>query len=289
MDWRVWLVALAALTAGCNGFALGASTPTATPAPTPEPATPTPGPQQFAPGITEFGIANASAIAAAHRRALRDRPYVWEEQRESATASSDDPRRWNVVRTVTVENATRFHERITRTLHREGGQSRLLREQSAFVASGTNYEQLNTYSDDPQYWSHPTNQTGRQFVAESGRIVRRFLSVEQSNVTVVEDDGERQYLVRGHNLDTDATYPVFNYRVRATISESGLVRSMTATFGVGNAGPTREFRYHFEVRNVGSATVNEPLWVPTVRAQANATGGEAGENATDADEPPVGG
>ncbi|MFB6309202.1 MAG: hypothetical protein ABEH35_07720 [Haloarculaceae archaeon] len=272
MRWRLVLIVLAAVTAGCGGFIGGEQTPTVTPAGLPATETPTPQQERLAPGIAEYGVADVNALAAAHRESLEGQSYTrYERMNITPQMVGPAPTR-TMEQRVAVENETTYAVFATRTFRPREQSIRPLRNYSAYGSGGTVYARYRFAGEDQMRYSVQTNGSGTErFRIDIGQRIIRFLDADRTNVTVTEYRGQRYYLIRGRGPQTRQLRPLQELTVRAYVSKSGFVRAMTAEYLAGSSGRVSRYHYHFEYRKVGETTVDRPEWIETAMAAINST------------------
>jgi hypothetical protein len=292
-------VAGAVVLSGCGAF--GGSAPetrTVTPAPVPttEP-TPTPVPR-LAPGITAEGVANASALAAAHDAVLQDASYT---------------RRSNL--TITYRNDTVRERR--RVVTRVGaGHERLSSvasgtSVSAFVAgsppvllgakrnevysNGTRALSAVTYANGTTaYYEIATGSVQESFADTDRAYLARALDRTETRVTgPISRNNTTLYRVLATEAALSAVHPPPKYgsirkvRFRALVDSSGVLRErrMSYTATTGN-GTTVSVTRSVEYRKVGATTVERPAWygaaIESITNATNTTTAMDARDATDA-------
>lgn len=219
--YRVLVLVVMVILAGCSGFAgVSGNDPAvtdsvATPAPVP-----TDQPVAYPPGLSESRV-NATALGAAHERALRDASYRWQfDAREArpefslgtvyvgprVTVEASGPRRYAVVRSQVTE--------------RGGGLAVETWERTRFVTGSRVLVR-----DGEENRSRPVSENDTALGSRlAGDYVARFLAVENVSVQLF-DNGTA--LVRG---DTATVVEGTSYTVTAYVSPSGVVRQFQATY-----------------------------------------------------------
>lgn len=218
---RALVLAAVVVLAGCSGLAgLSDDGPAvtdtvATPAPVP-----TDKPVAYPPGLSASGV-NATAVGAAHERALRGASYRWQfDAREArpefslgtvyvgprVTVEASDPRRYAVVRTEVTE--------------RGGGLSVETWERTRFAAGGRVLVRDEAGNRSRNVTRNDTGLGSRL----AGDYVARFLAVENASVQLFENGTA---LVRG---DTALEVDGDSYTVTAYVGPSGVVRRFQATY-----------------------------------------------------------
>lgn len=218
---RALVLALVVVLAGCSGLAglsgdgPAATDTVATPAPVP-----TDEPVAYPPGVSASGV-NATALGAAHERALRGASYRWQfDAREArpefslgtvyvgprVTVEASGPRRYAVVRSEVTE--------------RGGGLAVETWERTRF-ASGDRVR----FRDANGSWSRGLARNDTALGSRlAGDYVARFLAVENASVELL-DNGTA--VVHG---DTALAVDGGSYTVTARVGPAGVVRQFRATY-----------------------------------------------------------
>lgn len=276
MDWRVFgtlcLVALA-VTAGCGSLTESAAeTRTVTPAPVP---TPSPSPDEpggaLAPGLDASGVTDAGSLARAHAEALNGTSYRWHRSWSAshrfgnATAESAERR------TLTYENATTYHLQADPYETVVDGRVRSLDEYEVYAAGDVRYRAWQT--DDGRTvrrndsFHEPPNDLDLAAVA-----IRRYLDLENESVSRIDVGEGRHYEVVGTRTSLPRFGRLDSFRARAVVRADGLVRSLNVTLATHRNDEQIDVRENFTYRQVGTATVTEPEWVPDDANESTATG-----------------
>ncbi len=217
----------------------------------------------FPPGVTESGIEDVDALAAAHERAVANRSHtVWIDwyrprnlrpngtrvKRDIDVASEGDR--------YLIETENEVGDERTRSgaIYHDGS--------GIYVAAWneTDGQYGRVFRITPRQNSVPTPESVRT------RVVTRYLSTPTTNVTgVVERDGQRLYRVAGSGPpNTTSALTIRNYTVGALVDSRGFVRDVTvrATVEHPDTAPERAFRVKREITydRVGSTTVEPPGW-----------------------------
>ncbi|MFC6974105.1 hypothetical protein ACFQL1_04550 [Halomicroarcula sp. GCM10025709] len=256
MAWRPVLLAVTAVlvvTAGCTTLSGQSAEPTAvTPAPVPE-QTPGENGRSLVPGLATERVVDAEALAAAHAGQVRNRSYTL--SMDWAAAGQE---RESLLR---VENERRYRYRSETATGGYGDRS--------FVDGGTRFSR----HERPLGVEYVTGEAVPARERVSGltrRLVRNFLGVGNSTVTVREGETGRYYLVRTTHPEPPSLDDVHDFRARARVDPTGLVRSMDLAFR--NPRQNTTVRYSFEYTALDETAVDRPTWVKQV--WPNATGGD---------------
>ncbi|MFB6304640.1 MAG: hypothetical protein ABEH47_05695 [Haloferacaceae archaeon] len=207
------------------------------------------------PGLDEGGVADLTALANAHRRAVEGESYtLWRDYRGpgegNATIHRDvdvavDGREYRAVTTVEGGNRstmeTVYHDRRGWFLMRADG-------------GNVTYRRVGAGDGGPYGVPNP-EETART-------LVRRYLSTPETRVTgTVTRDGRTLYRVVGSgNPSGFGGGDVRNYTATALVGPDGFVVSLRVTYVLAadgrTAGVTREWTYG----RVGETDVDEPEW-----------------------------
>lgn len=241
MEWRVVVVGLLAVGAGCAMADSVPETETVTPAPVPtveeterDPTLPL--------GVSGGGEIDVDVLASAHREALDNRSYVKYVRKSSHDGRSN--------KTLHVESPTRY--RIEYTEHTT--ENRV----SVFANGSVRYAWDRQYP--PHFRRTAAGDVGDSMSADTTWYVRLYLDL--SNVTVAETlvDGRLHYRVTAERdqLDDDST--TAGYRLEAVIAPSGLVRTLDVSYVDRTENRLFDVTYshRYELRPV---TVERPNWV----------------------------
>ncbi|MFC7077206.1 hypothetical protein [Haloarcula halophila] len=241
MAWRVAVVLIVVVTAGCTTLSgQPAQPPTVTPAPVPE-QTPGENGRPLAPGLATERLVDAEVLAAAHVDQVRNRSYTL-----SIDWASAGQRQRSLLR---VESERRYHyQSRTGTGYSDqsfvGGETRFSRHERPLGV---------------EYTTGDAEPARERISGITERLVRNFLGVGNSTVTVHEGEAGRYYLVRTSHPNPPSLNDVRDFRGRARVQPSGLVRSMEFRFR--NAGQNTTVRYGFEYTKLDETTVDRPDWV----------------------------
>lgn len=242
--------------AGCSGLGSDgdATTETITPAPVP---TDRGAAQPLPPaGLTEDSITDVNRLASAHRRALRNESFVWLERRWIVVTEGGDVSR-RVVETerTWVRNRTVYRHDVARRVSRGGNVT--WNNRSAYAAGGdwqlrfTDVEGRSIVRGDPPA-------TGAQFATAAARTVARYLTLQTTAVTAL---GGGRYRITGDGSNHPEYAFARNFSASATVSSSGLVGRLSASYTERRRDGRYRYRYESVIRDVGSATVPRPEWV----------------------------
>ncbi|MFB6309201.1 MAG: hypothetical protein ABEH35_07715 [Haloarculaceae archaeon] len=268
---HLWLVVLAATTAGCGGLVTGGGTPTVTPVDVPAQSTPTETPARIAPGVARFGVVDTSALGTAHADLLERRSFTL-RQRLRVKPQADPDSQWiTYEERIAVETRTHYSVSNSEVYYREGDYP-VVRNNTEYAAGGWIYSR---YGGDPEATTYDVRRMRGPpgFTAEINETIQRYLTVAESNVTIGRFDGQRYYLIRGKTAKSTRVNPIYNLTVTAYVTEEGFVRALNASFIGGNTDSVLYYEYSFTYRKVGETTVDRPAWIDAAREQSNLSAG----------------
>jgi hypothetical protein len=235
MAGRVAVVLLLLVFAGCGAFG-GAERQTVTPVPVPEGAQD----DRVEPAVAE-GAVDARRLAAAHRRATRNRSYVlgmrlsleWGTQLVSLVVK--DRYRYQY-RTEIVDQ--QYTKRVYAT-----GDRRYIHDERAEGA-----------------WTATRQPTpvSERLDPDPARLVEAYLATNVS-VERPRDDCDSCRVTLTATDPPAAFEPADNYSVRATVRPDGLVQSLTVSYW--DRSRNAPVRYEVRYSAVGTTTVSRPAWV----------------------------
>jgi hypothetical protein len=258
--------------AGCNGVLDGGNddTATLTPAavPTDDP-TPTPAPR-LAPGLTEAGVTNASALAAAHDALLEDTSFTVRRTVTHRTRDGTPVRRVTSVTRVGADGRFRATKRwngttgLRRVAYYDDGERLLVATTDA--SNATTYRRASSASGGSVVAGTGSEQFERVATIAETRVVGR---AERNGTTVYRlapMDGWRTRSIAAAELGR-------SIRMRARVTARGLVRSYTfrQTLSGEDFNGTAVIVAATRYTAIGSTTVERPSWYETAVAKTNAT------------------
>ena len=235
MAGRVAVVLLLLAFAGCGAFG-GAERQTVTPVSVPEQSED----NRADPAVTENAV-DTRRLAAAHRRATRNRSYLlgmrlsleWGTQIVSLVA--EDRYRYQYRTEIINKNYTKrvYNNRNRRYVYDE-------RAQGAWTATRRPTPVSEVLDPDP------------------ARLIEAYLATNVS-VQRPRDDCDACPVTLTATEPPAAFQPADNYSVRATVRPDGLVRSLTVSYW----DRSRKAPVSYEIRYsaVGETTVSRPAWV----------------------------
>jgi hypothetical protein len=268
---RLALIAVAVLLAGCPAIGPQGGV---TPAPTPESA---PEAVPYPPGLGPWGVGDSAGLASAHRDALNSTAYTLVSTRR-IVAPNDSLRS---LLSVTVRlSADRDYRVAVRTAGTDG--PLLLGRppaRGAYWSNGSVYVRALTRNNETAYnqFRPPDAFTGtwrywRSTAAFGGAggfdyetFRTTFGAIGTELVRTSESNGTRLYHLEGDTARRSefakvGSGPVRNVTLRATISESGLVRQFHLQYERRVDGEWVTVTWNLTYENVGSTTVERPSW-----------------------------
>lgn len=270
----VLAVALLLVLAGCGGFSGdGATDADATTLPEETTVESTDDPP---PGLSESGVTDAAALAAAHEAALVDRSYTYDREVRIVAENGTELGRWHQRAQVGADRAEFNYSQTG-----EG-----------VSVSGRTVESVRVYANGSvTLWDEdPESDDGGEFRRESGpgfaettfsndRLLADVLNASETSVEAVERDGRTWYRVEA--ADEGGTYAydgpngtveveATNVTATALVAPSGLVRNLTYEFdfvrGETSGRRTMEIRYS----ELGATAVEVPAWVADAKRATDA-------------------
>ena len=282
MDGRavLVLVALVAL-AGCGAVPLGGNTPadpteTLTPVPV-STETPTSTPTDRPPGVAPSGTVNAARLREAHKSFLDGRSYEWRLVFD--LQDSEDPTAVEgFTRQAFVDGDRFFVEQ--RDENQPVVQSLFVNETGGYLRGVTGNETRTETTLDPGVAAD---------YAVGGRLIGRFLTGMNANVTTAERNGETYYRLHATGTAPSALRrlgtAVSDYRVTAYVSPEGFVRTLVVRYDrVWNENRERVY-VRFDYSGIGTTGVEKPDWVdeldpPTPEAPPSVVTSTPGDEST---------
>jgi hypothetical protein len=247
--------------AGCNGVTtFDDQRATLTPAPVPTPTGAESGTSGLPPGVTGSGITDLDRLERAHRTALSSRSYTWRARRNVSEYGQSGVGGLDIRRIARVQNESTYEYRSDSYPVWHGGQQRYLENYVEFADGSGNYASYVDPQNITQYERVEDAPARERVGREAISAIDWFLDVENATVSVVRNDGRRQYELRGTGHTFVNTQPVSNYSVRALIRSDGLVQSLTAQYDRGSGIHRQSVRYSFEYTALGNTTVERPTW-----------------------------
>ncbi|QDX40028.1 hypothetical protein [Salarchaeum sp. JOR-1] len=262
--------ALLVTTAGCSGFLAGDASTTAAPTTESTTATTTTGPptspsETLAPGVTAGGVTDALALANAHRTHLRSHGFTKTARTTRTNASTEATRR------TAVSYANESHWRLTRTgdglpvgyqttrgafeLYADGDRV-LVRTD---VAGNVSYS-MPTISAEDRELPQPPKKVFPDGVSERTLV---YLLFANANTTVSPGDAAAHVTGTADEMTLHGD-TVTNVSFDATVTENGVVRSLSLSYTDGDATVERDISFRVD------ATVERPDWYDTARNRTSA-------------------
>jgi hypothetical protein len=211
---------------------------------------------------------DARALATAHTESLAGRSYRWRVSREYAAGSGAFERRIVERRTVRVAAATRYLGSRSRLVSETGVTVEIPRSET--FADGTTVYRRVAGPDDAtasyDRWPAAVCAGGEGATLDAAEsMVLRFLTVERATVTRAETAVGPGFRVVGEGAAHPLLSGVESYRVTATVTPDGTVRSLEATYVRPDEGPTGARSVAFEYDGVDATTVDPPWWYDEAR------------------------
>jgi hypothetical protein len=263
MQARVVVVALVALLAGCGTIAgVGDSPDTVTPAPVPTAATPSEGAgYTLPPGVDTTGVTAVDRLARAHAAAAADTRHVWRRSMSATHWFGNSSVNSSTTAVVRFHNGSSYHRRVDRHEAVIDDELRYLEDYEEYVTGAVAYRSWTTDGErevrrtrtaelTPGYPSIAATDVQRYLDLESARVSR----VNASDGTYYEVVGTRSMLPRFGRLDS--------YHARARVRADGFVTHLDVRFNASLGDERVRGQFNFTSRQVGTATVPEPGWVP---------------------------
>ncbi|WP_254274065.1 hypothetical protein [Haloarcula marina] len=264
MRWQlVAVVGLLLTTAGCTGFAdFGNEATPVTPAPVPteraEARTPA-----LPAGVTDAGLQQTDRLVAAHRQALANRSYTFNELYSQRQAAGTDGERLHRSETTRVTGVSTYrHELVRQTMLVNGSVRRYA--QSTY-GDGTHWYERQSEDGDVRYTAGTIRFTSDQFAYESAFYVEQYADANWTANGWVRRDGERYYRIRGVGGRPPSGVPAKEYRFDMLVGTDGVVHRFEVAYTVGS----RVVRYEFWYTGLDETRVDPPDWLP---AAEDATG-----------------
>lgn len=263
------LVVLVVL-AGCQGIApRGGETPTLTPVAVPTEVPTERPPRTLAPGVTESGVSDPSALAAAHAAALTDTSVTFHAN--YTERASDGTVLERTATTVRFGTGDRYHyvsidadrSEAVRRVERWSDGERVLERRS--TRNGTAYRVVRGADGEPlpPVVALPV---GR---AESGGIERVFRAVETTVVGREVRNGTTHYRVVSTGMTTPNPTAVRNASLVALVDERGVVHRYRLAYTIDRGDDAGAVRVVGMVRftALGTTTVERPAWADRVEKE----------------------
>lgn len=242
------------------------------------------------PAAGTLGTVNAVALANSHRAALRHRSYRWTVELDGPSSIPPRERRLRstnrsltvetsyVNRTAAVEGPRRYRERSFRVFTPANESFPSVVE--AYADGEAEYRRVGAtrFEDSPltpsAYARSPLPAGTRDpFVGTAERFVRRYLSTDEVMVLTVEanatDDSGRdpvRYRVLATDRPEEFGPEVQEFWAAANVTESGLVRDLTVEYVLFTDGGATRVRFEQRYRDVGTTSVDEPVWYDRARS-----------------------
>ncbi|MFB6171735.1 MAG: hypothetical protein ABEJ23_04325 [Haloarculaceae archaeon] len=263
---RSVLVVLVVL-AGCQGIAgRGGETPTLTPVPVPTMSPTDRPPQTLAPGMTDAGVTDPDALAAAHAAALAGTPVTYHATYTERTAGGR--LRSRTVTAIRYGRGDRYDYRRTdvepgrpdRHVDRWSTGERVLERQ--VVGANTTYRVLRGSDGDPLApgVALPVDRS------RSGGIERVFRAVDTQVVGRTVENGTTYYRVQSTGMTTPNPTAVRNASLVARVDATGVVHRYRLTYTIDRGADAGRVQVTGTVRftDIGTTTIERPAWTGRV-------------------------
>lgn len=266
MASRAVLAGLLVVLAGCS--VLGGTDPveTVTPVPVPEETTERP---PLPPGLSGDGVTDLDALVWAHVRATTDTSYAWTD-RERRTDADGSSQVSLDRRVVFVDGTTYYWDLETRPLL-ERQRVDVPAGDERFADGRTVYTRAGTGGTDT-YTARPATDASRRLAWVSARSLDLYLEVPDAAVSATSREGERYYRVDARRSVYVLPLGVvaYDYRARALVSPSGLVERLNVSYHTARGDGATRVSYSYAFEDIGTATLEEPAWLPRARAETTA-------------------
>lgn len=248
-----------------TGSATPSSTASATPSPTASPTT-TGNHTSLPPGVTQSGVANATALVEAHTAALERTGFIVTSRGKASVV-----RQGALVEAKTRERAVVEANRTAYRAFRRDEASFYSREESVWYdADAGSQAQFRKVKNpggtergtrDP----HPIGALTGKAVLKNHFLGGNFTlsGTETVNgttrVTLTADSVENETALL--TALPDKAEKVTSYKGRAVVDEQGRVHSFSATVEYVIRGKQRTYEVEYRIQQLGNVTVQRPPWV----------------------------
>jgi hypothetical protein len=237
-------------------------------------ATATPGAERpsLAPGVTDDGLQNLTALASAHARDVdrNQRPYVWRLTYEEYDATEQAAPLLSHNETVWVVDDSRY--RVDKNIL-YGGRvpmvGPLLVSNRAYADGTHRYVRyrLGGHTEFERFPVETDSAGAARFSSRSAELLTLFLDTNESWVRPVEIDGDPYFQLYGSGTPR---FDVVRYRVVAFFTDDGFVEELSVTFRDPKTETAVIFTYEYVPF---SGTLTPPSWAGRA---SNVTVGEDG-------------
>lgn len=259
------VLVLLVLLAGCQGVTPGGETPTLTPVVVPTETPTERPPQTLAPGVTERGVTDPSALATAHAEALGGTAFTF--RANYTERGPDGTVRGRTVTTVRSGAGDRYHyvrsdtdDETVRRVERWSDGERALERQVA--GNDTDYRVVRGPDGQPlgPAAALPVDPTAR-------RGIERVFRAVQTTVTVrAVRNGTTYYRVEGDGLTTPNPSSLQDTSLVALVDEHGVVHRYRLAYTTDRGGDEARVVGTVRFTDVGTTTVERPVWAGRVEA-----------------------
>lgn len=245
---------------GTNATTTGASDATAGA----ETTDATGGEADLPPGLSDSGVTDADALAAAHEESLAGQPYTYDREVRVVAANGTELGRWS--QHVQV-GADRLTFNYTQTGEGVNVAGREIADHRVYTNGSVTFQNAGTFRDGYR------RSSGRGFAENtfsSEQLLADVLNASETTVTEVERGGQTWYRVRAEGESDTFTYRVANgtAEVEATnvtatalVAPSGFVRNVTYEFDFARGNVSGHRTMTIRYSKVGETDVEVPTWV----------------------------
>lgn len=228
-------------------------------------------------GGIDTDTVNAVALAETHRAALRGRSYEWSVRRRRAEGVGTTAGDWPGGNWLHARQSLAFTNASTYSVSVSGVQ-RVYREKKArfrvdvYADGSSRYRRVGggDSGSPPTYERVALPVQPRDSFADlAERYIRRYLATDEATVTVV-DARMHRYRIVATGDPSHLGGGIAEYRAVATVTSTGLVRSLRVSYQRQSPVITERVPLVFAYSAVGNATVTQPAWYSEAR---NATAG----------------
>lgn len=269
MDARFALaVAGFVVLAGCGAAPLGGGSTdrpvrTLTPVSVPGTETPPDTPAASPPGLTGE-VVEPSRLRSAHEAFLDGHSFEWELTFSRSGGSPFERNRYTRRAVVVGDRFLVEQQYDTEPL-----------TESLFVDESGGY--LRVTAGNETRTERLREPGGVREYVPAGRLIERYLTGPNLNVSTIERGGETYYRIQattGHPSALDRGGPsasVTDYEVTAYVTPAGFVTSMAVRYNRTRNGNRQTVFFRFDYSDVGAATLTEPDWVGQVATPTTGT------------------
>jgi hypothetical protein len=234
-----------------------------TPAPVPTGSPPAEGTGYgLPPGLDTTGVTDVVRLARGHAAAATETTHVWERSATTTHYFGNSSANASTSEVLRFHNESTYHRHVDRYEAVIDGELRYLEDYEEYVTGTVGYRSWRT-DDGRTVRRTEASDLTPGYPATVVADLRRYLALESARVSRVNASDGRYYEVVG----TRSVLPRFGrleyYRARARIRADGLVTRLDVRFNATMDGDYVRGRYNFTYRQIGTASVTEPDWVPS--------------------------